>query len=55
MNEFEAKHCKELTDQGYTVLRDFFDATLIEKIYQKANQFFKDCQIGTVPIYPGEL
>ena len=47
MSEFEADHCKELRDQGYTILREFFDTTLIDKIYRKVDQLFRDCQIGT--------
>ena len=54
MSSFEANHCKELADQGYTILRDFLDTTLIDEIHRKADHFFRDCEISTVPIYEGE-
>jgi len=54
MSEIDVNYCKQLTEQGYTVLTDLFDTTFIDGIYKKADRYFRDTQIGLNPIYPGK-
>jgi Phytanoyl-CoA dioxygenase (PhyH) len=45
MTALEKKHYDDLRDQGFTILHDFFDPKLVDRIYDKADQLFRDLQI----------
>jgi len=45
MSDSEARHCEELRNQGFTVLDDFFNEALMDRIYEKVDVLFRDLQI----------
>src|ERR1700738_1335148 len=47
MSPFETERYEELKNQGFTVLHDFFDASHIDSIYEKADRLFRNLQIET--------
>jgi hypothetical protein len=45
MNELETKCCRELGNQGFTVLHAFFNVDLIQEIYQKTDRLFRELKL----------
>jgi hypothetical protein len=44
-SEIERGHSLELRERGFTVLHDFFDTALIDRIFAKADSLFRSLQI----------
>src|SRR5438105_786361 len=42
MNEFEAQRVQELKQQGFTVLPEFFPASLVDNIFEKADRMYRE-------------
>jgi len=51
MTTFENKHYNDLRNQGFTVMDDFFDTELVDRIYEKADHLFKELQIDFYDAY----
>jgi ectoine hydroxylase-related dioxygenase (phytanoyl-CoA dioxygenase family) len=45
MSDMETTHCEELRNRGFTVVHNFFDSELVDRIYAKADRLFRDLQI----------
>jgi ectoine hydroxylase-related dioxygenase (phytanoyl-CoA dioxygenase family) len=51
MNMTEANHCQELRNQGFTVMEDYFDSSLMDSILQKADPLFKTLKLDLYDAY----
>ncbi|HTS12285.1 MAG TPA: phytanoyl-CoA dioxygenase family protein [Candidatus Limnocylindrales bacterium] len=45
LNEFESAQVKSLETRGYALIRDFFQPSLVDHIYAKADELFRGLQI----------
>jgi hypothetical protein len=51
MDALEARHCEELRSQGFTVIHNFFDTTLMDTILEKADLLFRNLQVDFYDAY----
>jgi hypothetical protein len=51
MNALEAKHCEELSNQGFTVVENFFEIALVDTILEKADQRLRSLQLDFYDAY----
>jgi ectoine hydroxylase-related dioxygenase (phytanoyl-CoA dioxygenase family) len=51
MNALEAKHCEELSNQGFTVVENFFEIALMDTILEKADQRLRSLQLDFYDAY----
>src|SRR5947209_14726866 len=51
MTTQERKHSEELRTQGFTVLPDFFETDLVDRLYQKADRLFRSLHVDSRDAY----
>jgi hypothetical protein len=51
MTPQEAQHSQELGRQGYTVLPDFFDSSLIDRLFEKADRLLRSLHVDPKRAY----
>jgi hypothetical protein len=51
MSPFEQQHCEALGRQGFTVLPEFFNADLVDTVYEKVDTLLKNLEIDPYDAY----
>jgi hypothetical protein len=51
MNEMEAQRCRELANQGFTVLPEFVPVQTVDKIFEQADSMFRNLRINMQHAY----
>ena len=51
MSHLEARHCRELNEQGFTVIPNVFDVALIDSIMERADRLFRELRLDVYDAY----